>query len=290
MTFFFYGLNNTLTPSLVFTSLSLVNLLRMPFIVLPFAINNIFNYIASLQRIMDFLSKPELPRERPVEETPAPVQPKKHNKKHSKKSKKHGDDNDEKEILQAADYYDWILKIQNGSFKWSPTDPHPVLRNIDMTVSRGQVLMVVGAVGSGKSSLGMAILGELSAVDGAGNLLPAEAQQPVRYRSNSIAYVAQEAWIINGSVRENILFGLPYDEEKYSRTLNAACLGPDLQIMKSGDQTLIGDRGINLSGGQRQRVSIARALYADKDIYLLDDPLSAVDVHVGQYDLNPFSN
>ncbi len=99
--------------------------------------------------------------------------------------------------------------------------------------------------------------------------------------SGSAAYVPQTAWIQSGNIEENILFGSPMDKQRYKRVIEACSLKKDLQLLQYGDQTIIGDRGINLSGGQKQRVQLARALYQDADIYLLDDPFSAVDAHTG---------
>lgn len=95
------------------------------------------------------------------------------------------------------------------------------------------------------------------------------------------AYVSQSAWIQSGNIEENVLFGSPMDKAKYKSVLHACSLKKDLELFSHGDQTIIGDRGINLSGGQKQRVQLARALYQDADIYLLDDPFSAVDAHTG---------
>ncbi len=131
--------------------------------------------------------------------------------------------------------------------------------------------MVVGSVGSGKSSVISAILGELPTTSGSLAV------------SGSIAYVAQEAFIFNSTVRENILFGKEYDPVKYRQVLEASALMADLSQFTAGDRTEIGERGVNLSGGQKQRISIARALYSNNDIVLLDDPLSAVDSHVGKH-------
>ncbi len=131
--------------------------------------------------------------------------------------------------------------------------------------------MVVGSVGSGKSSLISAMLGELPRT--AGNLK----------LNGSLGYAAQEAFIFNSTVRENIIFGKPFDMQKYQAVLEASALMSDLAQFTAGDQTEIGERGVNLSGGQKQRIAIARALYADADIVLLDDPLSAVDAHVSKH-------
>ncbi|KAG2456469.1 MRP1 protein, partial [Polypterus senegalus] len=131
------------------------------------------------------------------------------------------------------------------------------------------LVAVVGQVGAGKSSLLSAILGEMEKVEG------------LLQRKGTVAYVSQQAWIQNATLQENILFGAEMIESRYHLVMEACCLLPDLELLPHGDQTEIGERGVNLSGGQKQRVSLARAVYADADIYLLDDPLSAVDVHVG---------
>ncbi|CAL5035561.1 unnamed protein product [Urochloa decumbens] len=144
-----------------------------------------------------------------------------------------------------------------------------VLKGIDVEVRRGELTAVVGTVGSGKSSLLSCIMGEMHKVSGKVSIF------------GSTAYVAQTAWIRNGTIQENILFGKPMHPERYSEIIRACCLEKDLEMMEFGDQTEIGERGINLSGGQKQRIQLARAVYQDCDIYLLDDIFSAVDAHTG---------
>ncbi|XP_036922273.1 ATP-binding cassette sub-family C member 12 [Sturnira hondurensis] len=146
-----------------------------------------------------------------------------------------------------------------------------VLHGISLAVRKGKVVGICGNVGSGKSSLIAALLGQM------------QLQQGVVAVSGTLAYVSQQAWIFHGSVRENILFGAQYNHQRYQHTVRVCALQQDLCDLPYGDLTEIGDRGLNLSGGQRQRVSLARAVYSDHDIYLLDDPLSAVDAHVGQH-------
>ncbi|XP_069826967.1 ATP-binding cassette sub-family C member 5-like isoform X2 [Dendropsophus ebraccatus] len=145
----------------------------------------------------------------------------------------------------------------------------PVLLNINFSLEKGKLVGICGSVGSGKSSLILSLLGQMTLLEGKVSV------------NSSIAYAAQQAWIFNASLRENILFGEEYDEEKYNNTLEACCLYPDIQSLPNGDLTEIGERGVNLSGGQRQRISLARALYSSSSLVLLDDPLSAVDVYVG---------
>ncbi|KAI5103035.1 canalicular multispecific organic anion transporter 2 isoform X3, partial [Silurus meridionalis] len=165
---------------------------------------------------------------------------------------------------------EYAVTVVNGKFSWAKKDP-PTLQNINVMVPQGSVLAVVGHVGCGKTSLMSALLGEMEKLDGQISI------------KGSVAYVPQQAWIQNATLRDNILFGKPYVEDKYRRVLDACALTPDLEVLPGGDQTEIGEKGINLSGGQRQRVSVARALYSEADVYLLDDPLSAVDAHVAKH-------
>lgn len=147
------------------------------------------------------------------------------------------------------------------------------LKNITIHVKAGSLIAVVGVVGSGKSSLINSILGEMELVSGSVNISP---------QVKKIAYVPQQAWIQCQTVQENILFGSPLDQRKYDKIVKVCELLPDLEILPARDQTEIGEKGINLSGGQKQRMSLARACYSDSDLYLLDDPLSAVDSHVAK--------
>ncbi|XP_051926934.1 ATP-binding cassette sub-family C member 3-like isoform X3 [Hippocampus zosterae] len=165
---------------------------------------------------------------------------------------------------------DFSVTVVDGKFTWAKEDS-PVLHDINVLVPHGSLLAVVGHVGCGKSSLISALLGEMEKLEG-----------DVSIRG-SVAYVPQQAWIQNATLRDNILFGKPYNEQKYRCVLEACALTPDLEVLPGGDMTEIGEKGINLSGGQRQRVSLARALYCDADVYLLDDPLSAVDSHVSKH-------
>uniref|UniRef100_A0A9J7YYT7 ATP-binding cassette sub-family C member 5 n=1 Tax=Cyprinus carpio carpio TaxID=630221 RepID=A0A9J7YYT7_CYPCA len=148
---------------------------------------------------------------------------------------------------------------------------HKTLHRIDLCIRKGSLVGVCGGVGSGKSSLLSALLGQMTLLGGSVAV------------NGDFAYVAQQAWILNDSLRENILFGKQYIEEKYNAVLEACCLFPDIIELPYGDMTEIGERGANLSGGQRQRVSLARALYSERPVLLLDDPLSAVDTRVGSH-------
>ncbi|XP_029296884.1 multidrug resistance-associated protein 5 [Cottoperca gobio] len=148
---------------------------------------------------------------------------------------------------------------------------HKTLHRIDLRIKRGSLVGICGGVGTGKSSLLSALLGQMTLLEG--NVAV----------SGGFAYVAQQAWILNESLKENILFGEEYDPDKYNDVLEACCLYSDLAELPYGDMTEIGERGSNLSGGQRQRVSVARALYSERPILLMDDPLSAVDACVGSH-------
>ncbi|XP_028639216.1 multidrug resistance-associated protein 5 isoform X1 [Grammomys surdaster] len=160
-------------------------------------------------------------------------------------------------------------QIHTGSLRLQRT-----LYNIDLEIEEGKLVGICGSVGSGKTSLISAILGQMTLLEGSIAV------------SGTFAYVAQQAWILNATLRDNILFGKEFDEERYNSVLNSCCLRPDLAILPNSDLTEIGERGANLSGGQRQRISLARALYSDRSIYILDDPLSALDAHVGNHIFN----
>ncbi|XP_076819730.1 multidrug resistance-associated protein 1-like isoform X2 [Clavelina lepadiformis] len=166
------------------------------------------------------------------------------------------------------------VSVENGTFAWDK-DGEPILHNIFLSVPKGSLVAVVGQVGSGKSSLISCLLGDMEKRHG---------QVTVQ---GSVAYVAQQAWIQNMSLQDNVLYGRQMDACKYQDVIKTCELKEDLKMLPASDQTEIGEKGINLSGGQKQRVSIARAVYQDADIYLLDDPLSAVDAHVGK---NLFEN
>ena len=166
---------------------------------------------------------------------------------------------------------DISIKVRNGNFSWEKSSQVPTLQDLDFCVQQGTRVAICGTVGSGKSSLLSCILGEIPKLSG-----------EVR-TCGTIACVNQSPWIQSGTIEENILFGTQMNRERYRKVLEACSLKRDIDILPLGDQTIIGERGINLSGGQKQRIQIARALYQDADIFLFDDPFSAVDAHTGQH-------
>ncbi|XP_053695520.1 multidrug resistance-associated protein 1 isoform X2 [Sabethes cyaneus] len=227
--------NNVLNATTAFVSLALFNILRFPLSMLPMLISNLVQTSVSVKRINKFLNQEEL--------DPDNVQ------------------HDEKQSCP--------LLIENGVFSWGSDET--TLKNINMKVEKNQLAAIVGTVGSGKSSVLSALLGEMDKISGRVNTV------------GRIAYVSQQAWIQNATLQDNILFGKPMDAKRYQKVIAACALKPDIEMLPGGDQTEIGEKGINLSGGQKQRVSLARAVYSDADIFFLDDPLSAVDSHVGKH-------
>ncbi|CAA7016302.1 unnamed protein product [Microthlaspi erraticum] len=166
---------------------------------------------------------------------------------------------------------DIAVEVTNSTLSWDVSSANPTLKDINFKVFPGMKVAVCGTVGSGKSSLLSSILGEVPKISGSLKVCGTK------------AYVAQSPWIQSGKIEDNILFGKPMERERYERVLEACSLKKDLEILSFGDQTVIGERGINLSGGQKQRIQIARALYQDADIYMFDDPFSAVDAHTGSH-------
>ncbi|XP_039496004.1 multidrug resistance-associated protein 1 isoform X5 [Drosophila santomea] len=226
--------NNVLDATKTFVSLSLFNILRFPLTMLPMLITNLVQTQVSVKRINKFLNSEELDP----------------NSVHHDSSKPHP------------------MSIENGEFSWGD---EITLRNINIEVKKSSLVALVGTVGSGKSSVVQAFLGEMEKLAGVVNTV------------GKLAYVPQQAWIQNATVRDNILFGQTYDRKRYNKVIDACALRADIDILSAGDLTEIGEKGINLSGGQKQRISLARAVYSDADLYLLDDPLSAVDAHVGKH-------
>ena len=183
------------------------------------------------------------------------------------------------------------LEVRNGHFQWqtaqspalefdqeSEPDIDHVLKQINFQLNYGKLVGVCGKIGSGKSSFLHAIMGEIEKTNGKVRIDPFLC-------SNGFAYVGQECWIQGTTIRENILFGAPFDQTLYQRVIDVCALAADLELLPLGDHTPVGENGITLSGGQKARLSLARACYAvnTKDIYLLDDPLSAVDAHVAKH-------
>lgn len=161
-----------------------------------------------------------------------------------------------------------------GQGEDSPNGPKSVLQGVNLTVKKGELVIIIGVLGSGKSSLLSALSGDLKIMEGRVEI------------SSSLAYVTQEPWVISGSVKENITLGAAMDDVRYWKAVDMCGLRADFNQMPKGDLTFIGDRGSTISGGQKARISLARAVYRNKEVYLLDDPLSAVDAHVGLHIFN----
>ncbi|KAJ2889159.1 hypothetical protein FB639_000105 [Coemansia asiatica] len=235
-----------LTPQLMFVSLTLFNMLRSPLAKCASVVPNLLEAMVSFQRIYNFLVAEEIDFLN-VEHMPY----------------------DRESSLSSHE--DVLVSVDNGTFKWSASDENPSVSNVNIRCKRTELVAVVGTVGSGKSSLVSAILGEMVKCSGNVSI------------SGSIAYVPQQPWIVNATLRDNILLGKLFDPDLYFRVIEACALSPDLESLPARDLTEIGEKGINLSGGQKARVSLARAVYANADIYILDDPLAAVDSHVGKH-------
>lgn len=244
-----------LDSQIAFTVYSVFNALQFTVATLPYGIKCITEARVSFQKMEKFMLKPDMST-------------------HSDK------------YVPVFNSGETALGMKSASFVWDEADAQGVdnsgfegekenetasLRNIEMNVKKGALIGVCGSVGSGKTSLLSAVTGDMICVGGDMQI------------NGSVAIVTQQAWIFNETLRENIIFGLPYDETRYRRTIEVCSLTRDLELLPKADMTEIGERGSNLSGGQKQRVNLARAVYADKDIILLDDPLSAVDARVAKH-------
>jgi len=237
-------LGNPLTADVIFPAISLFNLLRFPLSIFPNMVTSAAECLVSIRRIQAFLLAEEL--------IPLPML---------------------ENIPPGPEGEEISLSIQ-GNFSWDPIEEtsNMTLKQLNLNVKKGSVVGIIGPVGAGKSSLVSVPFGELYPDSNA-----------IVGIQGSTSLVPQQPWIMNSTLRENILFGLPFDPQRYHPILEACALLPDLAQLAAGDMTEIGEKGINLSGGQKQRVSIARAVYQNSDIYIMDDPLSAVDTHVARH-------
>ncbi|RHN81721.1 putative xenobiotic-transporting ATPase [Medicago truncatula] len=227
-----YFLNVPLHANNVFTFVATLRLVQDPIRSIPDVIGVVIQAKVAFARILKFLEAPELQSE-----------------------KRCSDGN-----MRGS------ISIKSAEFSWEDNNvSKSTLRNINLEVKSGQKVAICGEVGSGKSSLLSAILGEVPNTRGKIDVY------------GKFAYVSQTAWIQTGTIRDNVLFGSPMDAQKYQETLHRSSLVKDLELLPHGDLTEIGERGVNLSGGQKQRIQLARALYQNADIYILDDPFSAVD-------------
>ncbi|KIK57337.1 hypothetical protein GYMLUDRAFT_46212 [Collybiopsis luxurians FD-317 M1] len=317
LSFITYALTgHDLNVAIIFTSLQFFNLIQTPLIVLPATLAALSNVLVAVKRISTFLLAEERPAAYSIDlesdnaiecdgdfvwdvapeldkaksDTSADeagtagvkgkkeVQTvKKKEKKEKKKEKKASASRSKTEEQTDTDGQEQVLPVTNPNPAQtkddSPTPPENPpfqLKNLKLTIPRGALVAIVGRVGSGKSSILQALIGEMRKSSG-----------EVRF-GGSLSYVSQTPWIRNASVRDNIFFGQPEDAERLSEVIRACSLVPDLNILPNGEHTEIGEKGVNISGGQKARISLARAAYSNSDIVLLDDPLSAVDSHVGK--------
>ncbi|KAI2623116.1 P-loop containing nucleoside triphosphate hydrolase protein [Hypoxylon sp. NC1633] len=254
-----------LYPSVAFTAISLFMLLRIPLDQLGDMIAHVQEAKVSVDRVEEFLNEDE-----------------------TEKYEQLGPDNLDEDGEQ-------VVGFRNASFVWGGKDAIGAdgstafrLLDLDIGFKIGKLNIIAGPTGSGKTSMLMALLGEMTMTEGKVFLPSGRSREDVRpdpatHLTETCAYVAQTAWLVNANIRENILFSAPYDEKRYKDVLVACALERDLEILDKGDETLVGENGITLSGGQKQRISLARAVYSNSRHVLLDDCLSAVDSHTAKW-------
>ena len=254
-----------LIPSVAFTALSLFGILRYPLDQLADMVAHVQESKVSIDRVEEFLNEDETEKYHQLI---------------------HENTNGEQE--------DPVIGFDNATLTWGGKDAqgenHAAFRMIDMNVHFlvGRLNIVVGPTGSGKTSLLMALLGEMTLIGGCVYLPSGRNREelipnPDTGLTESIAYCAQQAWLVNDTIKQNIFFAAPPDEDRYHAVLSACALERDLEILSHGDSTVVGEKGITLSGGQKQRISLARALYSNSRHVLLDDCLSAVDSHTAKH-------
>ncbi|XP_059361143.1 ATP-binding cassette sub-family C member 9-like isoform X5 [Carassius carassius] len=269
-----------LSPARAFASLALFHILVTPLFLLSTVVRFAVKALVSVQKLSEFLQSDEIGDDswRNAEVSLEVGKKYKHhgNTKAINRKGRYRMDNYEQPMrrqLRPTETEDVAVQVIDGFFTWGSY--LSTLSNINIQIPTGQLTMIVGQVGCGKSSLLLAMLGEMQTTGGK------------VYWSNknrySVAYAAQKSWLLNATVEENITFGSPFNKQRYKAVIDACSLQPDIDLLPFGDQTEIGERGINLSGGQRQRICVARALYQNTNIVFLDDPFSALDIHLSDH-------
>ncbi|KAF9523137.1 ABC transporter [Crepidotus variabilis] len=264
-----------LQPAIIFSSLTLFNLLRMPLMFLPVSLSAIADAQNAVERLRGVFEAELLEDTIIIDEqldNAIEVQgasftwdapPPEAETKASKKKSGPRPAKPTKEALAAK-------KAEADQKAKGEADNVFEVRDINLVIPRGQLVAIVGAVGSGKSSLLQGLIGEMRKKEG-----------KIAF-GGSVAYCPQSAWIQNATIRDNVCFGRPFEEERYWKAVRDSCLMPDLAMLPNADLTEVGEKGISLSGGQKQRLNICRAIYCDTEIQIFDDPLSALDAHVGK--------
>ncbi|XP_023145898.1 ATP-binding cassette sub-family C member 9 isoform X5 [Amphiprion ocellaris] len=283
------------SPSEAFAALALFHILVTPLFLLSTVVRFAVKALVSVQKLGEFLQSDEIGddswRNGDISVTLEPG--KKHlgmtkaiNRKQPMRYQMDNYEHPTRRPLRPTETEDVAVKVSNGSFTWGSN--LLTLSDINIRIPTGQLTMIVGQVGCGKSSLLLAMLGEMQAIEGRvywSKLPDCEMINEGNISKNrySVAYAAQKSWLLNATVEENITFGSPFNKQRYKAVIDACSLQPDIDLLPFGDQTEIGERGINLSGGQRQRICVARALYQNTNIVFLDDPFSALDIHLSDH-------
>ncbi|KAK6642139.1 hypothetical protein RUM44_013862 [Polyplax serrata] len=278
-------LGNQLTAATVFTTLALLNMLIAPLNAFPWILNGLTEAWVSLTRIQRLMDAKDNNFREYFESNPI-------NKKdvfvlehcsfqwETQEEKKTEEDRPGNSGETSGQAENLVINDSDVSSSWDVETPststkhHFVLENVNLTIQEGQLVGVIGPLGSGKSTLLAALTGEINKVEGTISMSNIE---------GGCALVTQTPWLQRGTIRENILLGKSYDNLWYKNVLEACCLTQDLENLQGGDLARVGDGGMTLSGGQRARLALARAVYQNRDIYLLDDVLASVDVHVARF-------